>query len=418
MRRFSPLLLTALLVAAIAAPASAQTADQVADRVGESGTYVDPGLDVDQGALADAVRRASNAGFRLLVVLLDDDPAAGAATFADAVLDRVGDGTVLVLSATGEGAASSSFDQAALERALDAGFSAGGGDLGYVEGFLGSLAPDAAEAGDGGSGGGGSGGLIILLVIVGLLVLVVWWVIRRQRKAGEDRREQAIAEARGEIRGQLDAMANTILEITDRVSASASREDNAHLEAASATFTEASEAFETATDLRSLEGLSDRLDEARWQLDAAEAISHGREVPDKPKPTERHACFFDPTHPGPFEDAEIRTAAGERVVKVCAEDAERLRKGRDPEPRMIEVEGRRVPAPAAPRSHGGGGMDLGSIFSVLVGGAAGRSFDWGSPPRRRGGGLFGPTPRRASGSSSAGASRSRSRAGRTRRRRR
>ena len=87
MRRFPWLLLTALLAVGIAVPASAQSADEVSERAAESGYYVDSGLDVDQDALADAVRRASNAGVRLLVVLLDDDPAAGASTFADAVLD-------------------------------------------------------------------------------------------------------------------------------------------------------------------------------------------------------------------------------------------------------------------------------------------------------------------------------------------
>jgi hypothetical protein len=180
-------------------------------------------------------------------------------------------------------------------------------------------------------------------------------------------------------------MANVILDITDAVKVSDTREDNTYLEQASATYTEVSELYEGATDLVALEGLSDRLDEARWQLDAAEALTAGREVPDKPKPEERHACFFDPTHPGPFEDADIRTAAGDRTVKVCVSDAERLRRGRNPEPRMIEVGGRRVPAPSAPRSHGGGGIDLGGIFSVLVGGAAGagRSFDWGAQQPRR-----------------------------------
>jgi hypothetical protein len=202
------------------------------------------------------------------------------------------------------------------------------------------------------------------------------------------------------------------------VSASESREDNTYLEQASATYTEASDTFEEAADLRALEQLSDRLDEARWQLDAAEAISHGRPAPARPKPEERHACFFDPTHPGPFEDAEIRTASGERVVKVCAADAERLRRGREPEPRMIEVEGRRIPAAAAPRSYGGGGIDLGSVFSVILGGAAGRSFDWGVPSRRGGYSSRGASSRSRQGSGSAEASGTRSRAGRTRRRRR
>jgi len=213
-----------------------------------------------------------------------------------------------------------------------------------------------------------------------------------------------------------------ILDITDSVKISDTRQDNRYLEEASATFTEVSEQFEAALDLAALERLSDRLDEARWQLDAAEALAAGREVPAKPKPEERHACFFDPTHAGPFEDADIRTAAGDKTVKVCVKDAERLRRGKDPEPRLIEVEGRRVPAPSAPRSHGGGGIDLGGLFSILVGGASGggRSFDWGGgqPRTRR------RTSRIVRGPSSSGSSAGRTRtrktggsAGRKRRRR-
>ena len=165
-------------------------------------------------------------------------------------------------------------------------------------------------------------------------------------------------------------MANTILEISDKVSLSASREDNQYLEQASKTFTEASEGYEAATDLAKLEEISDRLDEARWQLDAAAALADGKPAPARPAKEERHACFFDPTHGGPFEEAEVRTAAGTKTVQVCAADAEKLRRGEQPNPRMIEVGGRQVPAPSAPRSYGGGGFSWLDVFAVIVGGMA------------------------------------------------
>jgi hypothetical protein len=388
-----------------APPAAAVTPEEAAVAARDTGVSIDPGLDVDREAISAAVARAGNAGVRLFVVLLEDDPSGGATTFADAVLDRIGSGTVLVLSDAAEGAASTDFGRDALERALDAGFEAGGGDAGYVEAFAASLT---------GGGGGGGFGWVILLAVVGGFVLLVVWAMRRGRKSSAAARERAIAEARAEIRSQIDAMANQILEITDRVKLSPSDEDNTHLEAATATFAEASDRFEQAADLAALEALSDRLDEARWQLDAAEAIADGRPPPDRPAPEGRHACFFDPTHPGPFEDAEITTASGKRIVKVCGPDAARLREGGDPEPRMIEVGGRGVPAPVAPRSHGGGGLDVGDLLSVAVGGAVGRSILWGSAGRR-GGSSRSRTTRRSGGSTASG---SRSRAGRTRRRRR
>ncbi len=195
--------------------------------------------------------------------------------------------------------------------------------------------------------------------------------------------------------------------------ASSSGEDNQYLEKAGATYSTALESYEAANDLRALEDLSDRLDEARWQLDAAAAISDGRQVPDKPEKKERPVCFFDPTHRDATEMADIETSSGKRVVRVCRADAERLRRGSQPEPRMIKVEGREVPAPMAPRSHGGGGMDWLETFSMMAGGAGqAASYDWGGS-RRAGRGTH-----RSSGHDTPQPKDSTARAGRSRRRRR
>ncbi len=417
-RRIALISTLVLFVLASPLPAGAATVDQAVSGLGD-GVYVESGVSVDEARLRSAVDRAAREGFTFAVVVLDEEPSQGSEGFARSVRDRLDRGTVLVLSASGAGMASFDFSSSDVGRALDRGLGADGDEAvtDAVVDALAGLTP-ATTSGSEGGGGGGSGGLVVFVVIVAALVLVVWWVIRRSRNQSEERLRQAVAEARAEIRAQLDAMANVILDITDAVRLSDSPEDNTYLEAASAAYTEASETFESAQDLRTLEELSDRLDEARWQLDAAEAIAAGKPAPEKPKPAERHACFFDPTHPGPFEDAEITTAAGKRTVKVCARDGDRLRRGSDPEPRMIEVEGRRVPAPIAPRSYGGGGIDIGDVFSVLVGGAsAGRSFDWGgarsTPGRNR------RTVTGRSSGSSAGRSRTRrtdGSAGRTRRR--
>ena len=149
--------------------------------------------------------------------------------------------------------------------------------------------------------------------------------------------------------------------------------------------------------------------------------------PPQPKPEEPRRCFFDPTHRGPFEEAEIRTAAGTKNVVVCRLDAERLRRGEQPDPRMIEYQGRRIPAAQAPRSHGGLGLSGVDIVSlVLQGMAAASRIGWGGSSSRRssrsggfGGILSGGSSRRSSGgsrSSSRTRSSSRSRGGRRRRR--
>jgi hypothetical protein len=409
---------SALLCAAVAAvwlaasPAAlAQTPDEAAAAVRDRGFYVEPGADVDTARISDAIASASEDGIRLFVVLLDEDPPGGAATFAGAVLDRLGGGTVLVLSASDLGMESTEFDAADLEDALDAGLDAGVTDADIVEGVAASL------AGEGRSGGGSRAGLFILLGIVAVLIGLVWWAIRRQRTAAARSEEKLIEEARAEIKSQLDAMANLILEISDRVSASDTKEDNRYLEEAGATYGTALEEYEGATDLHGLEELSDRLDEARWQLDAAAALADGRPAPPKPEKEVRHQCFFDPNHPEATEIADLETPAGTRKIRVCQEDAEKLRRGEQPEPRMIRVAGRRVPAPAAPRSHGGGGFGGLDVFSVLVGGMArGRSYDWSRKGSSTGG--FGGSAASASRSRSGASASRRSRASRSRRRRR
>ena len=403
------ILLGTLALLSLPFTAGAQTVTDVVSDL-DDGVYVADGLSVDEGSIHDAVNRARNAGFGLSVVLLDEDPSSGATAFADSVLNQLGTGTVLVLSASSEGMVSSEIDQSAIEAALDSGFAAGGGDVGYVDAVVESITGTSTSSS--GSSGGGSG-FIVLLVIVGGLVLLVWWAIRRSNKASEERRGDLIGEARSEIKDQLDAMANTILEISDLVSASSSTVDNQYLEKAGATYSTSLESYEDANDLRALEDLSDRLDEARWQLDAAAAISEDRPVPDKPEKKERPVCFFDPTHRDATEMADIQTSSGKRSVRVCRADAERLRSGSQPEPRMINVGGHRMPAPMAPRSHGGGGMDWLETFSMMAGGAGqAASYDWGGSRAGRGN-------RRSSGRARPPSpEKSRARAGRSRRRRR
>lgn len=413
-----------LAMIVVAAPAFAQDANTVAAELEQFGFYVEPGLDRDRSRLSDEVARARNAGFLFYVVLLDDDPVGGATTFADSLLNRLGVGTILVLSAGGEGMVSNEITQGEIETALDRGFSgsASGGDEGYVSGVVDSLTgAQTPTTPDSGSGSGSGSGLLILVAIVGGLVLLVWLAIRKSKKSSVASNARAMDEAKAEIRSQLDAMANILLEITDLVSASTTSQDDTYLRQASATYTEAEESFGIATDLRALEALSDRLGEARWQLDAAEAIANGRQPPPQPAKEQRYECFFDPTHSNATETAEISTPAGKQTVRVCREDAEKLRKGTQPQPRMIDVQGRRVPAPMAPRSHGGGGFSWLDTFSILAGGAGqATSYDWGGS--RQTGTRTSSTSRSASPAAerrrSSTSSGTRSRAGRDRRRKR
>lgn len=388
--RRSILLLAIALIVAVASPALGQSdVDMVALDVSVDGLYVEPGVSANTASLNASITRAGNNGVRLMVVLLDEDPGGGAVAFADAVLDRVPGGTVLVLSATSEGISSTDFDRSILDEAINRGFLAaaeapsGAGDEAYVAAVVDVLTGTTSGTTPvtqpiSSTSGGGSSGLIIMLVIVGGMVLLVWFAIRKSKTASMRSKEKAITEAKAEIRSQLDAMANTILEITDVINATPGAQDDTYLRQASATFTQADDAYSAATDLQALEALGDRIDEARWQLDAAAAIASGKPVPPQPPKEQRYVCFFDPTHPNATETAQITTPAGTQTVRVCVADAEKLRRGTQPQPRMIDVRGRRVPAPMAPRSYGGGGFDWLDVFTILAGGMGqGSSYDWG-----------------------------------------
>lgn len=391
MRRTTLFFATALTALVVAGPAAAAQSDvdMVALDVSVDGLYVEPGVSADTSSLNASITRAGNNGVRLMVVLLDRDPGGGAVAFADAVLDRVQGGTVLVLSSSSEGIASSDFDESTLDAAIDRGFLAasnapsGAGDEAYVAAVVDALTGTTSGTTPGtqptsSSSGGSSSGLIVMLVIVGGMVLLVWIAIRKSKTSTMRAKDKAITEAKAEIRSQLDAMANTILEITDLVNATAGAQDDTYLRQASATYTQADDAYSAATDLNALEALGDRIDEARWQLDAAAAIANGLPVPPQPPKEQRYVCFFDPTHPNATETAQISTPAGTQTVRVCVADAEKLRRGTQPQPRMIDVRGRRVPAPMAPRSYGGGGFDWLDVFTILAGGMGqGSSYDWG-----------------------------------------
>ena len=160
-----------------------------------------------------------------------------------------------------------------------------------------------------------------------------------------------------------------ILEETDAIRVSEHEDAGEHLQAASKTYADALDLYEKATTLPQLETISDSLDRARWQLQAAVALRDGDEVPPEPV-EERATCFFDPAHRPATESAILKTSAGEREVKVCPEDAERLRGGQQPQPRQINVGGRPIPAPMAPKSYGGGGFGMMDAFQVILGGMA------------------------------------------------
>ncbi len=404
MRRFAVLLLVLLVVFA-ATPAFAAEPDEILAELEFRNYAAENGTGSDINGLEDLIDDVDAAERGLYFVRLRTDPSGGNDLFAADLIGLGLFGTVVVISANEIGAASTDFDDDAVDSAIDAAFDdfADRDDLGAFKAFADDLPSDG--------GGGGGFFLAFMVIIAGLIGFMLW---RNSRRA-KDMAAGRVDEAKAELKGQLDVIANEILDLSDRVTVAENDEALAHYRTANDTYAEVIDASETAVSLADLEALSDRLDKARWRLEAAEALIEGRNVPAEPEDRPAH-CFFDPSHRAGVEEAEIRTPAGSKVVGVCRECAGKLRKGETPTPRSINVGGRPVPAPQAPRSYGGGGLDWLSAFSILLGGrGSGVSYDFGRTRNVRrasgsgGGSVLGRLGSRRSGTAPIGGTRSTSR---------
>ena len=271
-----------------------------------------PGADVDADRLDDVVADASGAGSRFIAVILAEDPPGGAVTVADRVLDVAGTGTALVLSPGFIGYRSTVYSDDALDAADEAAADEGN-DVDVVAAFAEEL-----EDGDGGTsgGGGGFGGTLLLvgLFVIGIPLLLTF--LSRSRKPRPPTPEQAaaaVAEARGELERQVAGMADAILELSDRVQVSDNDDAAARFAEANQTYLAVSQELPGLDTAPELEAAADRLDRARWHVEATKAVLDGRPLPPEPVdgPT---SCFFDPTHGAGVERTELRLGTTTRSV--------------------------------------------------------------------------------------------------------
>lgn len=379
-RRFRVLVPLVLVLLLTGSPAFAQSVSDIGQELELRGYHLADDVDVTIDDMERLVDAYPGFGF----VAFGATPDGGADLLADRLLDAAQSiDTVVVLTADEAGAASTIHDDAALDRAFDAAFATTGDtylrDFDQVAEALVGSGVSSEDPADASSGGGISFLWIVALAAIGYFVYRLWANNRQDDRATGRR----LAEARAELEAQVAVVANQILELSDRPDLPSNSEATAHFRAASDIFRSAETRLAAASSTTEYAALSDDLDDARWELAAAEALLEGRPVPDRPEAEHPEPCFFDPTHGAGVEEATLRTPAGERTVRVCRADAERLRKGEHPEPRSVTVDGKAVPAPKAPRSHGGGGMDALDIFSIILGGMGnGASYRWGGGRRR------------------------------------
>lgn len=398
-RALAVAMMAMVALAAPVLPAIGQTVAEIGDDLAFRRYYIAEGAPITVNEMEQLVSAHPDVYF----VALNENPDAGTDEVAAELVEVVGSGTVVVLSPDEVGAVSTLYDEATVGHALDIAVEQEDSFAVEFDQFAGAL-PGAGNSTE--EAGGFPWFPVVLAVVVGLVGFTIWRSSRRQKTAQASRLE----EARAEIRHQMDVIADQIVKLADDPRAEQKPEAQAHYRTASETFSEAESRLAAATTLDALEHLSDDLDRARWDLEATSALLEGREPPPAPTDEKPEHCFFDPTHGAGVEEAVLQTPAGTRKVMVCRADAEKLRRGEAPVPRELPMGRERVPAPQAPRSAGGSGLDWLDVFSVIVGGM-GQGVDYSWPRqsgRRSSGGLGLPFPSRRTSSPPGRASRSRS----------
>ena len=298
MKRFAVLFLAAFLLVAAVAPALAADADEVADGIADDGVFVERGASTTDSEIGALVGAARNDGENLAIVVLSEEPVSGATTFADAIVNRVGRVLVIVIAPESVGYAGTgdvyTVDQ--LENALDVALDRGGDDGALARNIVETLTgvavtpPESvtttttvAGRSDAGDAGGGGGFLVPVIIVLVLIGGFVWW---RSRSASRRTAvsEERLSAARAEVQKRIDDVANDLLDMEDEVrQADNARADRFYNEAGE-TYREVSEEVASANTPADLIDLSNRLDVAIWQLDTAEAILDGSDLPERPEP--------------------------------------------------------------------------------------------------------------------------------------
>lgn len=276
MRKLLALAAASLLLIA-AAP------EETIDSLEATGSYIENGSSASEQVVSDAVFDGRAAGGRLYIVVLAEEPAGGATTFADTTLDLLEvEGYVVVVApetvgyAATESVWSVEHMDAAVDRSLD-----GGTDDDVIGLFIDSLTSDTAEPESGASGS--PGGISVLwLLVVG--VAVVGFFVFMSRRGRARRTLDRITHIKGLASQKLDEVANDILEMEDEVTVSGNVEVKSHYQAASALYATAIEENERAVTTQEMMDVSEKLDLAIWRLDCAEALLDGKPQPAKPEP--------------------------------------------------------------------------------------------------------------------------------------
>ncbi len=406
------------LIGFVATPAAAQSTGElvdVSDALLEDGWFVELGAEATVDEIAGAANRAARDGIG--TVLLASEIDGNAVDFADNVLSDVAAAggpisSVLVITPGQIGMSSDSLSDAEVDRALNA-FRDAPDAVAGVDAVTDSLGGASAPA-DTGSDSGTSGGSTSTssepadipwgpIAGVGALGVVgLGGASLYQRRKAEKAAEQNLEVARAEMHEQLSAIAQMVFDLNDRVTLNDDADTTLRFQEASVKYNDLKDKVDLIENGPDMAEFNDEVDQLRWQLDWVEAKLDGRPLPAEPVPNEppivpqtsdatsekvrarRGTCFFDPDHRPGTVPATVDTGSESHDVLICRECSRRLENGETPEPRIVQVGRRQMPAARAPLGYGGIGLALPDLFRILTRNV-GRpvDVDWRSWPAPR-----------------------------------
>lgn len=384
---------------------------EVVEELIEQGFYVEPGAENTASEMRSIGTLSSDEG--IAVALLADEVDGSAQDFADLVFGEIaGRGsaihTVLVITPGELGIASNRYAVGQTDRALTRFTSAGGDAVSGVEALYDSLVgaavptPDPNPTGvpvpNTGSDGSSTGGGIPILPVLGIGAVGFGGTWLYTKRKSDKTRAENLEAARSELNDQVSAIAQMVYDLNDRVTLSDDDDLQLRFQEASIEYNEVDESLDTIDNGPDMAELNDRVDQLRWRLDWVEARLDGRPVPPEPvaepaiplqtsdnrseRVRARHGtCFFDPDHRPGTVPATVDAVDSQLDVLICRECARRIDAGDVPEPRLVQVGQRRVPAARAPLGYGGIGLALPDLFRILTR-SSGRALDvdWRSWP--------------------------------------
>jgi hypothetical protein len=168
-----------------------------------------------------------------------------------------------------------------------------------------------------------------------------------RRKEQRLREAEALRAARKLAAEDVTVLGEELTELhVDTLTTTLDEDMRADYQMALDRYEQAKAALDAADTVEAVDGVATLLVDGRWARARVLARRDGQPLPER-----REECFFNPQHgPGAFDVSWAPPGGVERVVPVCANDANRLASAEQPDVRMVRSGDRYVPwyAAAAP----------------------------------------------------------------------